>query len=203
MEDKQFLQILVFALIVGIVLIAMSCLGKGLVLEEGECWDVNNETQVCAKNCTDIDEDACEGFIENRTKELESNCLGFKNISMQINNTFSKISGNFLDDCNKWKNGSEKWKDAYEICDERLHQLNVDTVDEMNASLEQCQSQYRSKRDELSDMEERYEQANTNMITGTFLALIAGAFAMWFFKVRKRSGQAEVDFEGTVPSETI
>lgn len=203
MQNEQFQQLIIVCLIAGLVIIAMACLSKGILLEEGECWNVSNETQVCAVNCTAIDEEACLPFVENRTKELEDKCLSFANLSRQMNETFGQIGTGFLDDCNKWKNGSEKWQEAYDICDERLHQLNVNTIDELNESLLSCQQQYRDKQDKLTDVEDELEQAQSNFYTAPAVSFIVAVLICWFLWKRQRSSKTEVDEESTVPNELM
>lgn len=202
MESDKFMQFALVLLITILALLAFVGLTRGLLLEEGECWTYENTT-VCAMNCTAITEDACEDFIINRTHELEDKCLSFQNLSDQMNSTFGTIGEGFLDDCYGWRNTSKSWQEDYEECDKRLHDLDVDTVDELNDNLMSTQERYKDLKDDYSDKEEELEVAQNNLYTATGLSFIIGLGIMWFFKVKKREGNVEAEPEGMVPSEVM
>ena len=202
MENDKFMQLALVLLITILALLAFVGLTRGLLLEEGECWTYENTT-VCAVNCTEITEDACEDFIVNRTHDLEDKCLSFQNLSDQINSTFGTIGEGFLDDCYRWKNASRSWEEDYIECDKRLQSLDVDTVDELNESLDSATRRYSNLKDDYEDLEDEIEVAQSNLFTATGLAFAIGLFLMWWFKVRKREGSVEAEPEGMVPSEVM
>ena len=186
MEHEKFMQYLVVGLIAALMLVAISCMSaRALLLEEGECWNITNDTQVCAANCTDITADACQGFIENATQDLRDKCSSFENLSLQIDSTFGTLDAGFMAECQRWKNLSESWKADYERCDIRLQDLDVNSVDDCRESLERVENLEKVCSGKLEDMTEDFEYATNNAYTGFVIGIILGLIGMWYFKVRK------------------
>lgn len=211
MEPERFMQAVIFVLIGILIATIWTCNVKGITLDPGECWQFGNDT-VCAANCTKLNNETCQDFIDDAVSDLESECKSFANITTQIssgfgnvtelmNDTFANIKGDFFDKCREWESQSKACTDNYDSCKEKLSELNADDLDVCQDNLKICDSNRRMLSTNVTKTNETLEQARANVFTGAAIAFFAGLGVMWFLKVRKKESEVEGEHEGYTPSE--